>query len=29
LENGVPRFARLKIAFIEKKLPVFVPQMYR
>jgi 6-phosphofructokinase 1 len=29
LENGVPRFARLKIAFIEKKLPAFVPQKYR
>jgi 6-phosphofructokinase len=29
LENGVPRFARLDIRFIEKKLPDFVPMKYR
>jgi 6-phosphofructokinase len=29
LENGVPRFARLDIRFIEKKLPQYVPQKYR
>jgi 6-phosphofructokinase 1 len=29
LENGVPRFARLRIAFIEKKLPAYVPMKYR
>jgi 6-phosphofructokinase 1 len=29
LENGVPRFARLDVRFIDKKLPDFVPTRYR
>ncbi len=29
LENGVPRFARLDVRFIDKKLPDFVPLKYR
>jgi 6-phosphofructokinase 1 len=29
LENGVPRFARLKVRFIERQLPGYVPQKYR
>jgi 6-phosphofructokinase 1 len=29
LENGVPRFARLRVRFIERKLPEYVPQKYR
>jgi len=29
LENGVPRFARLKAAFIDRRLPEYVPQKYR
>jgi 6-phosphofructokinase len=29
LENGVPRFARLRISFIERKLPAYVPMKYR
>jgi len=29
LENGVPRFARLDIRFIDRKLPPYVPQKHR
>jgi 6-phosphofructokinase len=29
LENGVPRFARLAVRFIERRLPEYVPQKYR
>ena len=29
LENGVPRFARLAIEFVEKKLSAYVPMKYR
>jgi len=29
LENGLPRFARLKPLFVEKKCPAFVPEAYR
>lgn len=29
LENGLQRFARLKMSFIDKKLPVYIPQRFR
>jgi hypothetical protein len=29
LENGVPRFARLEVRFIDRKLPEYVPQKHR
>jgi len=29
LENGIPRFARLVVRFIDRKLPPYVPMKYR
>ncbi|MBN1442050.1 MAG: 6-phosphofructokinase, partial [Planctomycetes bacterium] len=29
LERGLPRFARLRVSFVDRKLPPYVPVRYR